>query len=106
MKHANTYKLNYSDLLKNQPKSRKLIVEKLDNYLQNPGGFSILLLGKRGTGKSFWLERIQKKNIKVSNSKDIKYINSRLHILANPRGKQLLCFLKMACKQFGHKCVC
>ncbi len=35
-------------------------------------------MGKRGTGKSFWLERIQKKNIKISHSIDINYINSRL----------------------------
>ena len=78
MKHANTYKLNYSDLLKNQPKNRKEIVERLDNYLQNPGRFSILLLGKRGTGKSFWLDRIQNKNSKMSYSSGINYINSRL----------------------------
>ncbi len=78
MKYANKYKLKYSELLKTQPKNRKEVIERLDNYLQNPGKFSILLLGKRGTGKSFWLEKIQKKNIKVPHSLEIIYINSRL----------------------------
>lgn len=34
-------------------------VEKLEHYLLNPGRFSILLLGLRGTGKSHWLQIIQ-----------------------------------------------
>ncbi len=78
MKYANKYKLNYSELLNTQPKNRKEVIQRLDNYLQNPGRFSILLLGKRGTGKSFWLDKIQKRNIKVPHSLEIVYINSRL----------------------------
>lgn len=78
MKHANTYKLDYEDLLKNQLESRKREVEKLNSYLQNPGRFSILLLGKRGTGKSFWLEKIQEVNSKIPFSKGVKFINALL----------------------------
>lgn len=50
----------YSDLIKKQPKYRKDIVEQLEHYLKNKGRFSVLVLGERGTGKTFWIEQITK----------------------------------------------
>lgn len=35
-------------------------IEKLRNYLQNPGRFCILLLGAPGVGKSHWVHNLQK----------------------------------------------
>lgn len=49
-----------------QPKIRKEAIEKLYGFLQNQGRFSILILGLRGTGKSFWLNNLittQKKEL-------------------------------------------
>jgi len=49
-----------------QHAKRKAAIQKLNNYLENPGRFSILILGKTGTGKTFWLEQFaEKKGIEV-----------------------------------------
>ena len=45
-----------------KPEKRKDEILKLKSYMLNPGYFSILLLGERGTGKSFWIDEIVKKN--------------------------------------------
>ena len=42
-------------------KSRRESVELLSWYLQNPGRFSILILGKVGVGKEYWVKVIQEK---------------------------------------------
>lgn len=44
--------------LKNEPKQRKNAIEDLISFLTNPGRFSILVLGDRGTGKSHWIKKI------------------------------------------------
>lgn len=57
--HFYTYnyaKMSYK-LLKDQPQKRKNVIERLYTYLSNPGRFSILILGDRGTGKTFWVEQ-------------------------------------------------
>jgi len=41
---------------KTQPKKRKDKIDLLTSYLDNPGRFSILILGNRGTGKKFWIK--------------------------------------------------
>jgi DNA-binding NtrC family response regulator len=41
-----------------EPEYRKTVIGQLVNYLKDSGMFSILLLGKRGTGKTHWLEKI------------------------------------------------
>jgi transcriptional regulator with AAA-type ATPase domain len=41
-----------------QPTVRQESITALKGYLSNPGKFSILLLGERGTGKTHWLECI------------------------------------------------
>jgi len=47
-----------------QPKHRREKIDLLESYLENPGRFSILVLGKRGTGKKYWIRAYQKsKNI-------------------------------------------
>lgn len=59
-------------LLEKQPKSRKENILKLKSFMNNPGRFSILLLGERGTGKSFWINQINK------DTQSIKYLNASL----------------------------
>ena len=46
-------------LNKNSNKTRNESVDLLRAYLSNPGRFSILILGKPGTGKSHWVREIQ-----------------------------------------------
>lgn len=58
MKHAK--KSSFSDILQNQPRFRAELIQKLFNYLTDPGRFAILLLGERGTGKSHWINEISK----------------------------------------------
>ncbi|MCL5129350.1 sigma 54-interacting transcriptional regulator [Algibacter sp. L4_22] len=48
-----------SNIIKNETKQRKDAIIKLNSYLTNPGRFSILILGSRGTGKAHWLKEIQ-----------------------------------------------
>lgn len=50
------------NLLDIQPEKRKLIILKLKFFMSNPGCFPILLLGERGTGKSFWIKNLISKN--------------------------------------------
>ena len=50
------------NLLNIQPDKRKQIILKLKSFMSNPGYFPILLLGDRGTGKSFWIKNLIKKN--------------------------------------------
>ncbi len=45
-------------LLKRQPEHRQAVIKDLVASLTNPGRFSILILGERGTGKSHWLKQI------------------------------------------------
>lgn len=46
-------------IFRNETKQRKKSITKLHSYLTNPGRFSVLLLGLRGTGKKHWLKKIQ-----------------------------------------------
>jgi hypothetical protein len=41
-----------------QPKHRQVVINDLVACLTNPGRFSVLILGERGTGKSHWLKQI------------------------------------------------
>lgn len=43
------------------PNDRREAIYRLEHALKNPGRFSVLLLGERGTGKSFWLESLTQK---------------------------------------------
>lgn len=43
--------------IKTLPEYRREAISKLGHALRNPGYFSTLLLGERGTGKSYWLDR-------------------------------------------------
>jgi predicted AAA+ superfamily ATPase len=45
-----------------QAEFRKTPIEDLIGYLHNPGRFSVLVLGARGTGKTHWLNEISKEN--------------------------------------------
>jgi predicted AAA+ superfamily ATPase len=45
-----------------QAEFRKTPIEDLIGYLHNPGRFSVLVLGARGTGKTHWLNEISKAN--------------------------------------------
>jgi hypothetical protein len=58
MKYAN--KLTFKSFYDKQPDFRKDILNNLFSVLTNPGRFSILLLGARGTGKSHWLNEFSK----------------------------------------------
>jgi len=49
------------ELIKKQPEPRQSRIQSLRNYLQNPGYFSILLLGERGTGKTHWINYFTEK---------------------------------------------
>ena len=73
MKYANKNKL--TSFYDNQPDFRKEILETLYGYLLNPGRFSILILGSRGTGKSHWLNEISKHNRKQDCLADIISVN-------------------------------
>lgn len=50
----------FEKVLAKEQTKRKERINDLHSFLKNPGYFSILLLGKRGSGKSFWLESIIK----------------------------------------------
>lgn len=50
--------MNFEKELQAMPEARKNAVQHLEAALKNPGRFSILLLGERGTGKSHWLEKL------------------------------------------------
>lgn len=61
-------------LIKGEGKKRKAAIIKLNSYLTNPGRFSILILGFRGTGKAHWLKEIQ--NIYKEDNKILDHIVS------------------------------
>lgn len=54
-----------------QPLLRKTEIIRLQSYLVNPGRFSILVLGERGTGKTHWVEQLQIENKKDKHLKQI-----------------------------------
>jgi DNA-binding NtrC family response regulator len=66
--HTNIYSLQNNVYLrmknligiKNTSESRKEAIRKLEFAIQNPGRFSVLLIGERGSGKSHWLYEISK----------------------------------------------
>jgi hypothetical protein len=43
-----------------ETKERADAIKKLEGFLLNPGRFSVLVLGMRGTGKTHWIQQIQK----------------------------------------------
>jgi len=49
-----------NNFIEHQPDFRKKSILTLLGYLTNPGRFSVLILGARGTGKSHWLSEISK----------------------------------------------
>jgi len=61
-----------NSLLDVQPERRKSIILKLKSFMSNPGYFPILLLGERGTGKSFWIKNL------ISNKQHIVFLNAFL----------------------------
>ena len=44
--------------LEKQPEKRKKQIALLKSFLSNPGRFSILILGRRGTGKKIWIDKV------------------------------------------------
>lgn len=46
--------------IKAEAKERIVAISKLEGFLTNPGRFSVLVLGMRGTGKTHWIQEIQK----------------------------------------------
>lgn len=52
---------------------REKAINKLSSFLQNPGYFSILLLGENGTGKEFILKKILGEKITITFSHDLNY---------------------------------
>ncbi|MCW3103104.1 MAG: sensory box sigma-54 dependent DNA-binding response regulator, in cluster [Bacteroidetes bacterium] len=48
----------FSDEIKDQHPLRKKALEKLYYFMSNPGRFSVLVIGERGTGKSRWIKQI------------------------------------------------
>ena len=67
-----------STLLKSEPKEREASIRKLEGFLINPGRFSVLVLGMRGTGKTHWLEAIQKCHIKEKHLTGIVVVSAGL----------------------------
>lgn len=67
-----------SILLKSETKERKEAIEKLESFLLNPGRFSVLVLGMRGTGKTHWLQEVQKYNSLEKHLKDLVAVNAAL----------------------------
>jgi DNA-binding NtrC family response regulator len=45
--------------IKAQNSTRRAAIEKLKHYLTDPGRFSVLVLGARGTGKNHWINKLQ-----------------------------------------------
>ncbi|PKG52336.1 sigma 54-interacting transcriptional regulator [Olleya sp. 1-3] len=61
LNYANKYNdMDFDSLIENENRQRKQAITKLNAYLTNPGRFSILVLGFRGTGKAHWLTELQK----------------------------------------------
>ena len=62
----------FQQSLELQKNPRKERIETLRSFLKNPGRFSILLLGERGTGKSYWLTAIIKNESPEAIQKTVK----------------------------------
>lgn len=65
-------------LLKSETKERTEAIRKLEGFLLNPGRFSVLVLGMRGTGKSHWINEIQKCNSSDKHLKGLVVVNAAL----------------------------
>jgi len=65
-------------IIKAEGNQRSDAIRKLMSYLINPGRFSILVLGLRGTGKSHWIKEIQKNVDNIDCFTKTKTINSAL----------------------------
>ena len=78
LNYANKYKnMNIDSLIKNENSKRKTAITKLNVYLTNPGRFSILIIGFRGTGKAHWLTELQKLHKEANlNLDSITFINA------------------------------
>lgn len=50
--------MNLEEVINQQDEKRKESIKLLKSYIENPGKFSILVLGERGTGKTKWIETI------------------------------------------------
>lgn len=69
--------MDIKELLKNENNKRKEAINKLNSYLTNPGRFSILVIGNRGTGKTHWLNQLQITHKSTSKNLDnISFINA------------------------------
>lgn len=69
--------MSITSLIKNENRQRKQAITKLNSYLTNPGRFSILVLGFRGTGKAHWLTEVQKRHKESNlNLDSICFINA------------------------------
>lgn len=54
-----------NNLIDVQSEKRKQDILKLKFFMSNPGKFSVLLLGERGTGKSFWIDNLNNKDLPI-----------------------------------------
>lgn len=69
--------MNIESLIKSENKQRKQAIKKLNSFLTNPGRFSVLVIGFRGTGKAHWLTQIQELHKRSTNNLDtIIFINA------------------------------
>jgi len=64
--------------LKSETKERAEAIKKLAGFLLNPGRFSVLVLGMRGTGKTYWLQEIQNFNINDKHLTGLIVVNAAL----------------------------
>ena len=69
---------NLKQKLNLETKERIEAVRKLEGFLLNPGRFSVLVLGMRGTGKTHWLQEIQKCYSTEKHLKGFVVINAAL----------------------------
>ncbi|WP_405293744.1 sigma 54-interacting transcriptional regulator [Algibacter sp. Ld11] len=70
--------MSIENLIKKENTKRKPSIKKLNSYLTNPGRFSILVIGQRGTGKAHWLTQIQIKHQSASkNLENINFVNAK-----------------------------
>ncbi|GHU55891.1 hypothetical protein FACS189411_05260 [Bacteroidia bacterium] len=72
----------------NEPKYRQEEIKSLIQSLKDPGKFSILLLGKRGTGKSHWLQQIYDHRDEVKASDCFSTIHTVNGVIAKDYGKK------------------
>lgn len=67
-----------STQLKSETKERTEAIRKLEGFLLNPGRFSVLVLGMRGTGKTHWLQAIQNSHISEKHLNGLVVVNAAL----------------------------